>query len=48
MQLRWRLGWAMGSCGASTLLNGVSFLALYCLSRVLGYDLDRKPEGIRT
>lgn len=33
---RLRLGWGIGSLGASTLINGVTFLALYYFSRVLG------------
>jgi len=33
---RLRLGWGIGSLGASALLNGVTFLALFYLTRVLG------------
>jgi GPH family glycoside/pentoside/hexuronide:cation symporter len=33
-----RLGWGVGSLGASTLINGVTFLALYYMTRVLGLD----------
>ncbi len=32
------IGWGIGSLGASTLHNGISFLALYYLSTVLGLD----------
>lgn len=35
---RLRLGWAIGSLGASTLINGVTFLALYYFTRVLGLE----------
>ena len=31
-------GWGIGSLGASALHNGISFLALFYLSRVLGLD----------
>ena len=31
-----RLGWGVGSFGASTLINGVSFLALYYFTQQLG------------
>lgn len=36
--LGWRLraGWAIGSLGASTLLNGLTFLALFYMTQVLG------------
>jgi len=36
--LGWRLraGWAIGSLGASTLLNGITFLALFYMTQVLG------------
>jgi GPH family glycoside/pentoside/hexuronide:cation symporter len=33
---RLRIGWGIGSLGASTLLNGVTFLVLFYLTRVLG------------
>lgn len=33
-----RLGWGVGSLGASTLINGVTFLALFYLTQVLGID----------
>jgi GPH family glycoside/pentoside/hexuronide:cation symporter len=35
---RLRLGWGIGSLGASTLINGVSFLALFFFTRVLGLE----------
>lgn len=35
---RLRLGWGVGSLGASTLINGVTFLALYYFTRVLGLE----------
>ncbi|MEO7385884.1 MAG: MFS transporter [Gammaproteobacteria bacterium] len=38
LPLRLVLGWGIGSLGASTLHNGISFLALFYLSTVLGID----------
>jgi GPH family glycoside/pentoside/hexuronide:cation symporter len=35
---RLRLGWGVGSLGASTLINGVTFLALFYFTRVLGIE----------
>ncbi len=35
---RLRLGWGVGSLGASTLINGVTFLALFFFTRVLGLE----------
>ena len=32
------VGWGIGSLGTSTLHNGISFLALFYLSTVLGLD----------
>ena len=33
-----RLGWGIGSLGGTTLINGVTFLALFYLSSVLGME----------